>query len=75
MIYPNSQNIENIIDYINQALTDYEVIKNETMQLIKDLYLEIYSMRNNIKSKDIENQMPKYIQLGLKMNYQRSYMN
>lgn len=66
MIYPNSQNIENIIDYINQALTDYEVIKNETMQLIKDLYLEIYSMRNNIKSKDIENQMPKYIQLGPK---------
>ena len=36
------------------------------MQLIKDLYLEIYSMRNNIKSKDIENQMPKYIQLGPK---------
>ena len=66
VIYPNSQNIVNIIDYINQALTGYEVTKNETMQLTKDLYLEIYSMRNNIKSKGIENQMPKYIQLGPK---------
>lgn len=66
VIYPNSQNIVNIIDYINQALTGYEVTKNETMQLTKDLYLEIYSMRNNIKSQEIENQMPKYIQLGPK---------
>ncbi len=66
VIYTNLQSIGNIIDYINQALTGYEVTKNDTMQLTKDLYLQIYSMRNNIKSHDIKNQMPQYIQLGPK---------
>ncbi len=66
VMYINSQNIGNVIDYINQALTGYEVTKNDTMQLTKDLYLQIYYMRNNIKSQDIKNQMPQYIQLGPK---------
>ncbi len=66
VMYTNSQNIGNVIDYINQALTGYEVTKNDTMQLTKDLYLQIYYLRNNIKSQDIKNQMPQYIQLGPK---------
>lgn len=66
VIYTSSQNLESIIDYINQALTGYEVTKNEEMPLTKELYLQIYSLRNNIKAEDIDKQMPKYIQLGPK---------
>lgn len=74
-MYTNSQNIGNVIDYINQALKGYEVTKNDTIQLTKDLYLQIYYMRNNIKSQDIKNQMPQYIQLGPKNELSVSYMN
>ncbi len=66
VIYTGSQNIENIIDYINHALTGYEVTKNQEMTLTRELYLQIYSLRNNVKAEDIDKQMPKYIQLGPK---------
>jgi hypothetical protein len=71
VIYTGSQNIENIIDYINHALTGYEVTKNEEMPLTRELYLQIYSLRNNVKAEDIDKQMPKYIQLGPKNELSR----
>jgi len=59
--------IEVVNDYID-ALSDkgYKFIKSEETSFTKDIFLEIYYMRNNIKKDDIAKSMPKYIQLGPK---------
>jgi hypothetical protein len=67
--------MDNVANYINFTLIDYELLEYESALLSKDLFLEIYSLRNNISVNEINKKPPRYIQLGPKNELSKQLYN
>lgn len=75
VILSTPSQMDNVANYINFTLIDYELLEYESALLSKDLFLEIYSLRNNISVNEIDKKPPRYIQLGPKNELSKQLYN